>query len=106
MASETDPGGLEELGTPREVRESRPALYPEHAALDKQARAHPEVRADYGPDDSKPPARRGGLIGLWNSIAYGVQYAMLFVWGAGEQSRRADPIEKLKRRYGREQRDH
>lgn len=108
MSSEVGPtaGDLEKLGTPPQVRDGRPALYPEHAALDLQARRHPEIRADFGPEDGKPPATRHGLVGLWNTIAYGVQYAILFVWGAGEQSRTADPIEKLKRRYGRPQRDH
>lgn len=96
---------LEELGTPKEVRDARPALYPEHAALDEQGRRHPEVRADYGPDDTVAPAPRSGATGVWNTIAYYFQYAVLFVWGAGSQSRTADPIQRLKRRYGREEKD-
>lgn len=107
MATEQrgDESDLDELGTPQEEREERPALYPEHAALDDQAREHPEILADFGPDDSAPVAPRTGLMGAWNTVAYYVQYGLLFVWGAGSQSRAADPIEKLKRRYGRAPRD-
>lgn len=95
------PDELEEFGTPTEEREARPALYPEHAALDETARQHPELVPVYGPDDSQGPAPRTGLIGVWNTIAYYVQYAMLFVWGSASQTRATDPIERLKRRYGR-----
>ncbi len=103
---EQDTGGLEGLGTPEAEREARPALYPEHEALDKQAATHPEILATHGPDDSVPVAPRTGIAGLWNAIAFWAQYAVLFVWGAGSQSRAADPIERLKRRYGRAPREH
>jgi len=101
-----DTSGIEQLGTPKEVRDARPALYPEHEALDAQAQVHPEVRADAGPDDSVRQPRRRGLAGAWDSLAYGVQWLLLSVFGTGEQSRRADPIEKLRRRYGRPEREH
>ena len=104
-AHDPDDADLAALGTPKAERDARPALYPEDAALDENAERHPEVLADYGPDDTKPPAARSGAIGVWNAIAYYVQYGLLFVFGAGSQSRTADPIEKLKRRYGREDRD-
>lgn len=97
--------GLEELGTPKDVRDARPALYPEHAVLDEEARKHPEIRAEYGPDDTAGPAPKTGATGVWNTIAYHFQYAVLFVWGAASQSNSADPIQKLKRRYGREDSD-
>ena len=78
-----DVNELSELGTPKEVRDARPALYPEHALLDKQARQHPEVLADYGPDDGDGVTKsRAGLVGVWNAIAYYLQYAALFVLGA------------------------
>jgi hypothetical protein len=34
-------------------------------------------------------------------VAYHVQLAALSVYGSADQSRASDPIERLKRRYGR-----
>ncbi len=100
------PTGIEQLGTPKDERDARPALYPEHEALDAQAEKHPEILADPGPDDTVRQPRRHGLAGAWDTVAYGVQWLLLSVWGAGQQSRKADPIEKLRRRYGRPEREH
>lgn len=45
--------------------------------------------------------RRSGLRGVWDSLAYWVQVAGLSVYGPASQPRASDPIERLKRKYGR-----
>ncbi|MDO8308677.1 MAG: hypothetical protein Q7V58_10030 [Actinomycetota bacterium] len=45
--------------------------------------------------------RRRGLRGLWSSLAYWVQLAGLSLYGPASQPRASDPIERLKKKYGR-----
>jgi len=64
------------------------------------------LRAQPTPTTPIEPARerRRGLLGLWDTLAYSVQWLIYTVFGAAELDRDVDPIEQLKRRYGREQR--
>lgn len=88
---------LEYLGTPVEMRAVNP-IPPESDAL----RAQETPTAPYEP----PRPRRHGFMGLLDSIAYRAQLVVLTVFGAAELSREVDPIEQLKRRYGRDEREY
>jgi len=83
------------LGTPPEVAQASP-VPPETDAL----------RADPTPMTPAEPRRerRRGISGLWDTIAYSVQWLIYTVFGAAQLDRDVDPIEQLKRRYGREER--
>ena len=86
------PSGLEELGTPPDLRAAQPDRPP---APRKQALDPHKI-------DSQPKhARKHGLGAAWETLAYWTQYALLSVYGAGQQSRQDDPIERLRRKYGR-----
>jgi hypothetical protein len=89
--------GLDDLGTPADIRAPRdpqptepvdPSIADPHGATD------PISRDEY-------VGRRGGLVGVWDSIAYWVQYALLSTYGTADQSEEADPVQRLKRKYGR-----
>ncbi|MDO9486670.1 MAG: hypothetical protein Q7K25_11495 [Actinomycetota bacterium] len=73
-------------------------ITPESEAL----RAQPTPNAPYEPARE----RRHGFMGLVDSIAYYWQWTLLSVFGAAQLSREVDPIEQLKRRYGREPRKY
>jgi len=88
---------LAHLGTPAEMQSVNP-IPPEEEAL----RAQETPTAPYEP----PRPRRRGFVGLLDSIAYRAQLAVLSVFGAAELSREVDPIEQLKRRYGRVEREY
>ncbi len=94
-ATPQEPHPLAHLGTPAEMRSANP-IPPETQGL----RAQEIPKAPYEP----PRPRRHGFAGFIDSIAYRVQWAMLSVFGAAELSREKDPIEQLKRRYGRQER--
>lgn len=89
---------LDELGTPESIRAHREP----HA---ERAPADPAVVDPHGATDAisaeEYVGRRGGIRGLWDSLAYGVQLAALSVYGPAPQSASADPVERLKRKYGR-----
>lgn len=85
-----DESGLEGLGTPPDLRAPQP-----------------EAPAPPTPVPLPEPApRRRGFLGLMDSIAYGLQLFALSVWGTAEQPRESDPIERLKRKYGRSPRKY
>lgn len=86
---------LAHMGTPAEMRTVNP-IPPETQAL----RAQSMPKAPFEP----VRARRHGLMGLMDSIAYRFQLVILSAFGAAELSREKDPIEQLKRRYGRAER--
>lgn len=88
---------LAHLGTPEEMRSVNP-VPPEADAL--RAQEMPKAPVD------PPRPRRHGLAGLYDSIAYSFQYAVYSIFGAAELSRERDPIEQLRRRYGREPRKY
>lgn len=96
-AKPEEPNPLEHLGTPAEMRTVNP-ITPESEAL----RAQPTPNAPYEPARE----RRHGFMGLVDSIAYYWQWTLLSVFGAAQLSREVDPIEQLKRRYGREPRKY
>lgn len=87
--------GLDELGTPEAEREARPALYPDDAELDDHV--HSPVH-----DARRQSAPR--RHGPWASVAYWAQWVGLQVYGPASQTSAQDPIEELKRRYGRHER--
>jgi len=94
----SDDGGLDSLGTPEAAR--RPAV--------PHGRRQPAPREVADPHGATDPissdeyvGRRGGLAGGWDSLAYWVQFAALSIYGPAAQSESADPIERLKRKYGR-----
>jgi hypothetical protein len=94
----SDEGDLARLGTPPEQRRPatsgpRPGPVPREVA-DPHGATDPITRDEY-------VGRRHGLAGLWGSIAYWVQYVGLSIYGPAAQSEAADPIERLKRKYGR-----
>lgn len=86
-----------QLGTPADIRAAQPVEQPAPAQ---------ETLDPHKVDESEWRERRHGIAGLWDAIAYRVQLILLSVYGAGEQTREADPIERLKRKYGRAQREH
>lgn len=92
-----DHSHIHQLGTPADIRAAQPVEEPSPArdALDPHTIGDSEWRE-----------RRHGLAGVWDSIAYRVQLALLSIYGPGEQTRAADPIERLKRKYGRAPREH
>lgn len=46
--------------------------------------------------------RFGTQVRSWvDSVEYWTKYALLSVYGPAAQDRRSDPIERLKRQYGR-----
>ena len=77
--------GLDQLGTPEHLRAPQPE----------------EVAPTAPAEPLAPEPRRHGFRGFLDTIAYGVKYALLSVFGAGEQPRESDPIERLRRKYGR-----
>ncbi|MDO8731409.1 MAG: hypothetical protein Q7L55_02395 [Actinomycetota bacterium] len=86
---------LADLGTPAEMR-SVNQIPPEDEAL--RAQGTPTAPYEFARQ------RRHGFKGLRDSVAYYPQWAMLSVFGTAELSREVDPIEQLKRRYGRAER--
>ncbi len=95
--SSDDQNPLANLGTPAEMRSVNP-IPPETEAL----------RAQEIPSAPIEPRRqrRHGLAGLMDSIAYYVQWTLLSIFATAELSREKDPIEQLRRRYGREPRKY
>jgi hypothetical protein len=89
--------GLEGLGTPENLR----AQYPPTDPAPIQSALDPHKI-----DASESHERRRGLAGAWDSIAYHAQLVLLSIYGAGQTTREADPIERLKRKYGRAPRKH
>ena len=85
------------LGTPVEMRTANP-IPPESSSLREQG----TPKMPYQP--MRP--RRHGFKGFLDSIAYAFQWTILSLFGAAELSREKDPIEQLKRRYGREPRKY
>lgn len=77
--------GLDQLGTPEDLRAPQPEVSSPQPVQEPAA----------------PEPRRRGFRGFLDTIAYGTKYALLSVFGAGEQPRESDPIERLKRKYGR-----
>ena len=76
--------------------------------MTKHFRSEEARRAVVDPHGASEPVtseeyigRRGGLRGAWDTLAYWVQFAGLWVYGAADQPRASDPIERLKRKYGR-----
>lgn len=101
--SESAPGdgGLEDLGTPADIRAPRePSPVTEPTS--------PQIADPHGATDAissdEYVGRRGGVRGLWDSLAYGVQLAALSIYGPAPQAADADPVVRLKRKYGRDSR--
>jgi hypothetical protein len=99
--TQTGDDGLEGLGTPPEKRTSQ-------VAGPRTPKADASVRDPHGATDpvtaDEYVGRRRGLGGLLDSIAYGFQLAVLSIYGPADQSGSADPVERLKRKYGRSSR--
>lgn len=95
---EQDDGDPDELRTPTGTRSTPdPARDPEPVSTDvsdPHGAMDPISRDEY-------VGRRGGVRGLWGSLAYWFQLAALSIWGPAPQRKGADPIERLKRKYGR-----
>lgn len=96
--TESDDGRLDELGTPADMRATgMPATDPGHVdreVSDPHGATVPISKEEY-------VGRRGGLRGVADSLAYWFQLATLSIYGPAAQPRNADPIERLKRKYGR-----
>ena len=96
-ATSTEVNPLAHLGTPAEMRTANPI--PEE---DSRLRAQGTPETPY----QRMRPRRHGFQGVLDSIAYSFQWTVLSLFGAAELSREKDPIEQLKRRYGREPRKY
>ncbi|MDP2013945.1 MAG: hypothetical protein Q8L05_06940 [Actinomycetota bacterium] len=92
-----DPNPLANLGTPAEMRSVNPVT-----AEDEALRAEDIPKAPIEPKRE----RRHGIAGLRDSVAYVFQWTTLSVWGTAELTRDKDPIEQLKRRFGRKPRKY
>ncbi|MFA7323424.1 MAG: hypothetical protein WC005_03610 [Candidatus Nanopelagicales bacterium] len=105
-AAPADLGGLEQLGTPPEIRNSRPQIPASDAAFVARVVGTAGHVSAMEPWDAHPVGRRHGLRGFLDSIMYRWQLLLLSVYGPAEQTRQADPIEQLKRKYGRLPREY
>lgn len=100
-ADSLDLGSIEQLGTPPEVRNARPQIPPSEI-VDAARAAHTvgQVPA-MEPWDAIRVGRRRGFRGFLDSIEYRWLLLLLSLYGPARQTREADPIEQLKRKYGR-----
>jgi len=85
--------GLESLGTPADLRAPQPPI--DEPPLQDAPAELTEPLGDWHAN------KRHGIAGLWDSIAYGAQFVLLSIYATGDQPEQSDPVEKLRRKYGR-----
>lgn len=93
-----DDRSLDELGTPADIRAT---AQPQPAAAPQDSRVTDPHGASDAISGEEYVGRREGLQGLWDSLAYRVQLIGLSVYGPAPQSADTDPVQRLKRKYGR-----
>lgn len=93
-----DDKSLDELGTPADIRAT---AQPQPAAAPQYSRVTDPHGASDAISGEEYVGRREGLQGLWDSLAYRVQLIGLSVYGPAPQSADTDPVQRLKRKYGR-----
>jgi hypothetical protein len=78
---------------------------PEDEPADRDVPVDHDVVDPHGATDPITPSeyvgRRHGVQGVWDSVAYWTQFVLLSAYGPASQSEFSDPVQRLRRKYGR-----